>query len=93
MIQPKWYNSDRGAKVGDVVLFLESEKQFDKQYQHGMITGTKVSSDGKIREVEVEYHNYNENIKRRTNRGVREIVVIHPIDELSIMQELNALAC
>ena len=93
MIQPKWYNSDRDEKVGDVVLFLKSEKEFDKQYQYSMITGTKVSRDGKIREVEVEYRNYNENIKRRANRDVQEIVVIHPIDELSIMQELNALAC
>ena len=92
MFQPKWYTSDRDTKIGDVVLFLKSDKQFDKQYQYGIVTGVKVSRDGKIRDIEVEYHNHNENTKRRTNRGVRDVVVIHPIDELGIMRELNALS-
>ena len=90
--QPKWFNSDRDSEIGDVVLFLKSDKEFDLQYQYGIIVETKVSRDGKIRQVEVEYRNHNENIKRRTNRGVREIVVIHPVDELGIMRELNALS-
>ena len=55
MLQPKWFNSDRDCKVGDVVLFLKSEKEFDKQYQHGIIVGTKVNRESKIREVEMEY--------------------------------------
>ena len=44
---PKWYNSDRDVKVEDVVLFLKSENEFDNKYQYSMITGTKVSRDGK----------------------------------------------
>ena len=56
-----------------------------------MITGLKMSRDGKISEVEVEYNNHTENVKRHTNRGVREIVVIHPVNELGIMHEINAL--
>ena len=32
--------------------------------------------DDKIRTIEVEYQNQNENAKRKTFRGVREIVVI-----------------
>ena len=92
MFQPKWYTSDRDTKIGDVVLFLKSDKQFDKQYQYGIVTGVKVSRDGKIRVIEVEYHNHHENTKRGTNRGVRDVVVIHPIDELGIMRELNALS-
>ena len=91
MFQPKWYISDRDTKVGDVVLFLKSDKQFDKQYQYGIVSGVKVSRDGKIREMEIEYHNYNEGTKRHTNRGVRDVVVIHPVDELGIMHELNML--
>ena len=92
MSQPKWYKSDRDSKVGDVVLFLKSEKEFDKQYQYGIVTSVKVSRDGKIRGIEVEYQNHNENVKRRTIRGVREIVVIHPVDELDIMHELSTLS-
>ena len=39
----------------------------------------------------IEYQNNNENVKRSTTRGVREIVVIHPADELGIVRELNNL--
>ena len=92
MSQPKWFNSDRDSKIGDVVLFLKSDKEFDKDYQYGIITGVKVSRDGRIREVEVQYQNHSENVKRSTNRGVREILVIHPVDELDIMHELNILS-
>ena len=92
MVQPKWFDTARDSKVGDVVLFLKSEREFDKQYQYGIITDCKVSRDGKIRQIEVEYHNSNENVKRRTNRGVRDVVVIHPVDELGIIRELNSLS-
>ena len=91
MSQPKWFDSTRDPKVGDIVLLLKSDKVFEKQYQYGIICGIKVSRDRKIREVEIEYQNLNENIKRRTNRGVREIIVIHPLDEVGIIRELNKL--
>ena len=35
--EPKWFKSDRDPKVGDVVLFLKSDREFDKQYQYGLI--------------------------------------------------------
>ena len=92
MSQPKWFKSDRNSRVGDIVLFLKSDKEFHKQYQYGIITYVKVSKDGKIREIEVEYQNYNEAVKRRTIRSVREVVVIHSVDDLDIMNELNSLA-
>ena len=50
------------------------------------------SRDGKIRQVEIEYQNFAENVKRRTTRGTREIVVIHPLDELGLIRELNVIA-
>ena len=92
MHQPKWFKSDSDPKVGDVVLFLKSEKEFDQIYQYGLITDLKISRDGKIRQLEIEYQNHNESVKRRTNRGSREIVVIHPFQELGLMRELNILA-
>ena len=90
ILQPKWYQSDRDPKIGDVILFLKSEKEFERKYQYGIITDIKVSRDGKIRQVEVEYQNYSEKTKRRTNRGTREVVVIHPVEELGLLRELNA---
>ena len=92
MHQPKWYKSDRDPKVGDIILFLKSEKEFDKQYQYGRIRDLKVSRDGKIRQIDVEYQNYSENVKRLTTRGTREVIVIHPVDELGLIRELNILS-
>ena len=92
MMQPKWFKSDEHPKIGDVVLFLKSEREFDRQYQYGMISDLKVSRDGKIRELEVEYQNYSEKVKRRTTRGTREVVVIHPVGELGLIRQLNLAA-
>jgi hypothetical protein len=90
MDHPKWFDSSRDCKIGDVILFLKSDKEFDKQYQYGLIVSMKISRDGKIREIEVEYQNSTENVKRTTNRGVREVVLVHPVGELGIIRELNS---
>ena len=92
MQHPKWFKSDIDPKIGDIVLFLKSEKEFESIYQYGIITDLKVSRDGKIRQVELEYQNHNENVKRKTNRGTRELCVIHPFDDLGLIRELNILA-
>ena len=90
--QPKWFVSDRSIAVGDVVLLLKSEKEFDLQYQYGIVVQTIEGRDGLIREVMVEYQNHGENTKRRTNRGVKELIVIHAVDEIGIAQELAEMA-
>ena len=92
MHQPKWFKSDRDPKVGDVVLFLKSDKEFERLYQYGIIIDLKISRDHKIREIDIEYQNVNESTKRQTKRGTREVVVIHPVDELGLVRELNMLA-
>ena len=86
MLQPKWFNSDQDSKVRDV-LFLKSDKEFNKHYQYGIITKTKISRDGKFWKIEIEYHNHNENKKRHT-RGVLDVIVLH-IDELGMMHKLR----
>ena len=90
--QPKWFTSDRNVTVGDIVIFKKSEKEFDKTYQYGIVTKTFESRDGLVRSVEVQYQNSNENTKRFTKRGVRDIIVVHPVDELGISAELDELA-
>ena len=92
MRQPKWFVSDRDTKVGDVVLFLKSDKEFDKQYQYGIVKDITIDKDGKIRKLTVEYRNNNENTSRTTIRGARDVVVIHPVDELGIILELGGIA-
>ena len=40
-------------------------------------------SDDKIRTRVVEYQNHNEEIKRTTTRGVRDVIVIHKVEEVA----------
>ena len=42
--------------------------------------------------MDVEYQNPGESVKRRTRRGVRELVVIHAVDEIGISRELAEMA-
>ena len=90
--QPKWFSSDSDVKIGDVVLFLKKEREFAGNYQYGIVKDVEVSRDQKIRKVLVEYVNSNETVRRETRRSVRELVVIHPVDELGIVRELGEIA-
>ena len=90
--QPKWFSSDRSVTIGDVVIYKKSDKEFEKNYQYGIVSKTFQGKDGLIRTVEIEYQNSNEKIKRVTNRGVREITVVHPVDEIGISAELAKFA-
>ena len=91
MSHPKWFKNDIDLNVGDIVLFLKQEGHLSGIYQYGMIHQIKKSKDGKIRSAIVKYRNQNESVDRFTNRAVREIVMIHPIDELNIMSELGEI--
>ena len=91
MHQPKWFQSDRDIKVGDVVLFLKNEANIKSTYQYGIIHDTVKSTDGKIRKVYVKYRNASEKTDRFTYRAVRRLILIHPVDELSLAEELSLL--
>ena len=90
--QPKWYQTNTHITVGDVVLFSKSDKEFEHLYQYGIVTATHTTRDGLVRTVDVTYQNNSEKTKRTTTRGVRELVVIHRVDELGISKELFDLA-
>ena len=42
--------------------------------------------------MSVKYRNHNESVDRFTTRAVRELVFIHPIDGLRLMEELGNIA-
>ena len=87
--RPKWHKTDEEVSIGDIVLFLKSEKEYDEQYQYGQICKIHRGRDGLIRKVDVKYKNANEDTFRVTNRGVRELVIISPIDEVDIYERLD----
>ena len=92
MAQPKWFNSDTDISIGDIVLFLKKDGEINGNYQYGRISSAPRGNDGKIRKVTVTYRNHHENVDRDTKRAVRELVMIHPINELSIVAELGKIA-
>ena len=92
LTRPKWLISDSEVKVGDVVLFLKSEKEFERDYQYGIIHSVNTGKDGHVRIVDVVYQNHNEGVKRYTSRAVRDLVVIQPLDEPGINAELAEMA-
>ena len=88
--QPKWFRNDSDIKICDIVLFLKQEDSIvSNTYQYGMIDKIIPSRDGIIRKAVVKYRNPNENVDRFTTRAVRELVMIHPVDELNLIEELG----
>ena len=92
MHQPKWFKDDYDISVGDIVLFLKHEGHLAGKYQYGKIKSVQKGTDGKVRTVNVEYRNHTENANRTTRRSVRQLVMIHPVDELSLSVELGEIA-
>ena len=60
-------------------------------YRDFTVCGIHEGKEGLIRKVDVEYKNSNEGIKRVTHRGVRELVIIFPVDELDIYERIDRL--
>ena len=92
--QPKWYKTDEHLKLGDIVLFRESEGSIVAgRYKYGIVDEVQESADGRIRSATIRYRNATEDFDRTTNRAVRSLVVIHRVDELDLMEELGKPMC
>ena len=93
MHQPKWFKNENDVKIGDIVLFTKREDVLSNTYQYGKIKSVEKSQDGMIRKALVEYRNHSENVNRVTYRAVRSLVMIYPVDELSVGEELAMSTC
>ena len=82
--RPKWHVNRGTISIGDVVLFLKSDREFDLQYQYGIVSRIYPSNDSNPRKVDVEYQNHTETTKRITQRGVRDLVIVYSIEDLNI---------
>ena len=90
--QPKWFNDSFDIAEGDVALFLKHEGSITGDYQYGMIDKVNRGNDEKVRSVNVRYRNAKEDIDRITHRTVRQLVMIHPIDDINLLSELHEIA-
>ena len=77
--------------VDDIVLFLKNDSLLSSNYQYGIVDSVSPGRDMRIRKVTVSYKNSNENTFRSTIRAVRELIVIHGVDEKDISTELNEM--
>ena len=87
----KWHNTDHDVNIGDVVLFLKTEQEYVRQYQYGIVRSVHKGSDRYISRVGTEYQNNGERVKRITQGGVRDLIIIYPVDELDIYQTLDQI--
>ena len=58
-----------------------------------MIKSVELGKDGLIRKANVKYRNNNENVDRETVRSVRQLVMIHHVDEINLFKELGDISC
>eukprot|EP00111_Clytia_hemisphaerica_P012280 TCONS_00036066-protein len=68
------------------------ESTLTNQYTYGIIKSLEFGDDIPPRKAVIQYKNENEDIRRETNRSVRGLVIIHPIDECDFMVELDEMA-
>ena len=92
MNYPKWVSTYHDIKICYVVLFLKQDGVLSNSYQYGMVSGIVPSKDGVIHKVTVQYRNHQENVDRYKTRSVHDLVLIHPVDELNLMEELGKVA-
>lgn len=83
----KWDKSDKNVRVGDIVIFVQTEgsAQLGKvPWKIGRVKEVVQSSDGIVRTVILEYKNASENVFRETKRTVRRIAVIQSEEDSDI---------
>ena len=57
-------------------------------YQYGIVESVLPSVNNCVRNVNVRYRNFEENVDRTTKRSVKALILIHKVDELNIMKEM-----
>ena len=92
MQQSKWFHHERNLRPGDVVLFTKVDSLLSKKYTYGMVKDVEIGGDCKVRRVVVRYRNSNENVPRETSRSVRNLVLIHPIDDCDVIKVIGEIA-
>ena len=79
MHQPEWFINKEDLKIGDLFVLCNT-------YLYGK--SVEKSQDWRIRKALVAYWNNTEDVTRVTYCAVRSLVMIHPVDKLSISEEL-----
>ena len=91
----KWLKTTRVPLVGDVVVFLEKDKEATlgkTLWKLGEILGTKLSTDTGVRMLNIGYRNASETTLRETWRPTRKVAILFREGDLDMVEELNKAA-
>ena len=78
-------------KVCDMVLFIKNECSVVNTHQYGMVHEIELRRDGLNQKNVIKYRNSSENIDCFTTCAVRDLVLIHPVDEINMLLQRVAL--
>ena len=83
MVQPKWYNSDKDVRVGDLVYFQEKEGKANEPWTIGRVEQIiRSDRDNLIRRAVIKYQNHGEMWPQLTDRHVKRIVKLFNVSSL-----------
>ena len=68
------------------------EKELETSYRYGKIKELKYSRDGIAWSAVVEYQNAEEQMKRTTTRGIRELLLIQHIEDAGVEVDADELS-
>ena len=71
---------------------MKQDVILSSSYQYGMVNKIVPSKDGVIRKGIVWYKNNQKNVDQYTTRAVRDLVLIHPVGESNLIEELRKVA-
>ena len=75
------------------MLFLKQKSVLSSKYQNGMMKSVPTGLDGIIWKVNAKQPDTSENVERETFHSVQNLVMIHAVDELNLVQEFGETVC
>ena len=91
MFEPKWYNSDKDLKVGDLVYFQKKGKA-NQTWTIGRVEQmVRSDRDNLIRRAIIKYQHHGEERPQLTDRHVKKFVKLFNVDEYQVQDDLDEL--
>ena len=91
MFTPKWFNTDKELKIGDLVYFRKKESGLNGKWVIGKVEEVERGRDNIIRMVRVKYFNGHNKTPEFSLRTVRKLVKLWDIDDLHLNEDLAEL--
>ena len=91
MTQKKGFRNDRDLQVNDLVYYKKQDGSMSSPWIIGRIDEVFRGRDGVIRRVIIQYQNSTEEVKRDTERSVRNLIRLYSVDDPDLQADLSTL--